>query len=96
MITLSPEGIGLLMIGAPLAITITFVSSCLAIAALAVAFGGWLVKQASIPERVMIGMGGLALLYADVRFGAGGLALLVIAASLHLLRVRRAVQPLGT
>jgi TRAP transporter 4TM/12TM fusion protein len=95
MITLSPEGAGLLLIGAPLAITITFVSSCLAIGALAVAFGGWLVKQASVPERVMMGAGGLALLYADMRFDAAGLALLAIAAALHFLRVRRAVQPLG-
>jgi TRAP transporter 4TM/12TM fusion protein len=95
MITLSPEGVGLLMIGAPLAITITFISSCLAVAALAVAFGGWLIKQASVVERVLMGMGGLALLYADVRFDTAGLVLLTIAAGLHLLRVRRAVQPLG-
>jgi TRAP transporter 4TM/12TM fusion protein len=93
MITLSPEGSGLLLIGEPLTIAITFITSCLAVGALAVAFGGWLVRQASVVERVLMGLGGLALLYADVRFDAVGLTLLAIGAGLHLLRVRRTAQP---
>ena len=93
MFTLSPEGKGLLLAGDPLSIGWTFVTACLAIAALAVAFGGWLVREANMLERVVMGLAGLALLYADVRLDAVGLALAVLAAIMHLLRVRRPAAP---
>jgi TRAP-type uncharacterized transport system fused permease subunit len=93
MITLSPEGASLLMIGAPLTIGWTLVTACLAVAALAVGLGGWFIRQANLPERVIMGLGGLALLYADLRFDAIGLTLLAIGAMLHLVRVRRAAAP---
>ena len=89
MITLSPGGVGLLMIGTPLAIALTFVTSCLAVAALAVALGGYFIKSANLVERVLMGLGGLALLYADVRFDLVGGALLLVAGALHVVRVRR-------
>jgi TRAP transporter 4TM/12TM fusion protein len=93
MITLSPEGASLLMIGEPTTIIWTFITSCLAVAALAVAFGGYLLKPANPLERALAGIGGLALLYADVRFDAVGLPLLLVAAAIHLLRVRRPTTP---
>jgi TRAP-type uncharacterized transport system fused permease subunit len=93
MFMLSPEGTGLLLIGDLPTIAITFVTSCLAVGALAVAFGGWLIRPASVVERVLMGLGGLALLYADVRYDVVGPVLLAGAATLHLVRVRRAAQP---
>jgi TRAP transporter 4TM/12TM fusion protein len=95
MFTLSPEGAGLLLQGQPLSIAWTFVTGCVAVAALAVAFGGYLIKQANLPERLLMGLAGLALLYADVRFDMIGFTLLVVAALLHMVRVRRTATPLG-
>jgi TRAP transporter 4TM/12TM fusion protein len=90
MFCLSPEGLGLLMIGDPLTIIRTLITGCLAVAALAVAFGGYIVKPANLVERVLMGLGGLALLYADPTFDAVGLVVLVAVLGLHMLRVRRA------
>lgn len=90
MFTLSPEGTGLLMIGEPATIAVTFITACVAVAALAIAFGGYFVKQANLVERVLAGVAGLALLYADVRSDLIGLLLLLVMAAIHLLRVRRA------
>jgi len=89
MITLSPEGVGLLMMGDPLTIAWTFTTACIAVAALAMAFGGYLLAQASRIERVLAGLAGLALLYADVRSDAAGLILLTLTVIMHVLRVRR-------
>lgn len=90
MFTLSPEGTGLLMIGEPATIAVTFITACVAVAALAIAFGGYFVKQANLVERMLAGVAGLALLYADVRSDLIGLLLLLVMAAIHLLRVRRA------
>jgi TRAP transporter 4TM/12TM fusion protein len=106
MFTLSPDGVGLLLLGDngsgtlsvlgdPLNIAWTFGTACLAVSALAIAFGGYLLKQATTIERVLAGLGGLALLYADPRFDAAGFALFLVAAAIHLLRVRRTGQPVG-
>jgi TRAP-type uncharacterized transport system fused permease subunit len=96
MFTLSREGQGLLLMGEPLAIIWTFVTACLAVGALAIACGGWLVRQANAAERALAALAGLALLYADMRSDGLGLALLLLALGLHLLRLRRAPPPLGT
>ena len=90
MFTLSPQGTGLLMIGDPGWLAVTFVTACVAVPALAIAFGGYFIKQANLIERVLAGLGGLALLYADVCSDLIGLLLLLVMAALHLLRVRRA------
>jgi TRAP transporter 4TM/12TM fusion protein len=90
MFTLSQDGASLLMLGAPATIAQTFVTACLAVAALAIAFGGWFIRQATVVERLLAGAAGLALLYADWRSDLAGLALLALAAGLHLLRVRGA------
>lgn len=101
MFTLSPQGAGLLLLGDngtgglsvlsdPLSIAWTCLTACVAVGALAIAFGGYLVKQANTVERVLAGVAGLALLYADPRSDALGIALLVVAAVVHLLRIRRA------
>lgn len=99
MFTLSPQGVGLLLLGDsgnglsilgdPLGIAWTFVTACLAVAALAVAFGGWLLKPANALERIGAGAAGLCLLWADPRFDALGLGLFLLTVAAHVLRVRR-------
>jgi TRAP-type uncharacterized transport system fused permease subunit len=95
MFTLSREGEGLLLRGDAATIVWTLVTSCLAVAALAVALGGWLIKQANLPERCLMGIGGLALLYASVNTDAVGGALLLIALVAHLVRLRRGATLAG-
>jgi TRAP-type uncharacterized transport system fused permease subunit len=96
MFTLSPEGATLLLLGEGGVLqglnwvtTIwTFITACVAVGALAVAFGGYLVAPASIPERVLMGVGGVALLYANPTSDLIGGALVILALALHLLRGR--------
>jgi TRAP-type uncharacterized transport system fused permease subunit len=92
MFTLTPEGLGLLLIGQPVAIAWTFLTACLAVGAFAAAFGGWLFGPASTLERLLFGLGGLGLLYADPRGDAIGAAFLALGAGLHVLRGRRAAR----
>ena len=96
MFTLSPEGATLLLLGeggvlqglSVVTTVWTFVTACIAVGALAVAFGGWFVTPASILERVLMGAGGLALLYANQTSDLIGGALVILALALHLLRGR--------
>lgn len=97
MFTLSPEGASLLMIGSVPTIIWTFVTACIAVAALAIAFGGWFIRRAGPIERIIAALAGLALLYADTRFDIAGFALLGLAAAIHLLLTRdRATGPSHT
>ncbi|NWG20874.1 MAG: TRAP transporter fused permease subunit [Chloroflexi bacterium] len=78
-------------------IAVTFFTSCIAVAALAVTFGGWLLRQANLFERAVMGIGGLALLYADLGADAIGFGLVLLGLAVHWLRVRRALQaPVNT
>ncbi|MFM9862843.1 MAG: TRAP transporter permease, partial [Micropepsaceae bacterium] len=43
MFCLSPDGVGLLLMGDPLSIAWTFGTACIAVTALAAAFGGWII-----------------------------------------------------
>jgi TRAP transporter 4TM/12TM fusion protein len=70
-------------------IVINLITSCVAVACLATAFGGWFVRQANLVERLLLGAAGMALLYADTRLDMVGVALLGTATVLHLVRVRR-------
>ncbi|MDQ3701335.1 MAG: TRAP transporter fused permease subunit [Chloroflexota bacterium] len=97
MFTLNKEGASLLLVGErgvltadPLTVAWTLVTSCLAVGALAVALGGWFFGRAGITERVLIGAGGLALLYASLTTDAIGTALLLAGLAVHLFQRRRA------
>lgn len=97
MFTLNREGATLLLLGdggiltADIGVTIwTFVTSCIAVAALAVTFGGWLLRRAEWPERILMGIGGLALLYANPTSDLIGAVFLIAGLAIHLLRIRRA------
>jgi TRAP transporter 4TM/12TM fusion protein len=89
MFTLTPEGLGILLQSETSIVLWTFGTACLAVAALAVAFGGWLLRPATWFERVMMGVGGLALLYASRNSDALGLILVALAVGVHIVRTRR-------
>ncbi len=95
MFTLSPDGLGLLLLWDTVPITTivwVFFTACLAVAAFSVAFGGWFLKDATLIERVIFGISGMLLLAADTRFDAVGFALLFVAVVLHLWRTRRELR----
>jgi TRAP-type uncharacterized transport system fused permease subunit len=89
MFCLTPAGMGLLMQGDALDIVVTTVSSCAALAALAAAFGGWIVRAATVLERAVIGAGGVALLYADPLYDIIGLLIAAAAIALHATRIEK-------
>lgn len=67
----------------------TFGTSCVAIAMFAAALGGWIRREANLFERALMGVGGMALLYADYRTDILGIGLLALALVLHWVRLRR-------
>ena len=78
---LSPNGEGLLLQGDAGQVALALLASMLAVVALAVATGAWLLRPAGVPERVLAGVAGLALLYLEplsVAIGAGVFALAVV------------------
>ena len=74
-------------------IVVNLITSCVAVGALAISFGGWIFRQATMVERVLMGLAGLALLYADTRFDLIGATLLALAFAIHMVRIRRAIVP---
>ena len=86
--TLSPEGLGILL-QAPLSDVIrSSLSAALGIAALAVAFGGWLWRAASMPERIAAGIAGVLLCYASGVSDALGIGVLDLVAFSQVARAR--------
>jgi TRAP-type uncharacterized transport system fused permease subunit len=88
MFCLSPDGVGLLLMGDGANIVWTTLTASIAVAALAAAFGGWIIAEANLSERVVAGAAGLALFYADPWFDAAGLALAAAAVVAHTARVK--------
>jgi TRAP-type uncharacterized transport system fused permease subunit len=89
---LAPGGEALLLRGPLINMLWVIPVAAIAVAALAVATGGWLLGPAGRAERVLMAAGALALLYTDPVFVAAGLAAIVVAAVLHVVR-RRSATP---
>jgi TRAP transporter 4TM/12TM fusion protein len=81
---LTGNGAALLTLGPPGTILWTAAVSALAVAALAVATGGWLLHRAGWPERVLCLLAALVLLYLEPAAIAAGAALLAVAVVIHL------------
>jgi TRAP transporter 4TM/12TM fusion protein len=81
---LSPNGEGLLLRGDAGEITLAVLASTLAVVALAVATGAWLVRAAGTPERVLAAVSALALLYLEPIAVAAGAATFALAVVVHL------------
>jgi TRAP transporter 4TM/12TM fusion protein len=96
LFTLSPEGMGVLLQAPPADVVLTSLTAATGVAALAFGLGGWLRRAATPLERALAIAGGLLLFYASPLTDALGLALAVLAAGLHLLRLRLSPTPPGT
>ncbi len=88
MFCLSPDGMGLLFQGDAGNIIWTTLTACAAVAAMAAAFGGWILREANLSERVVAAAAGLALFYADPWFDAAGFALAAAAMGAHVVRIK--------
>ncbi|WP_323959502.1 TRAP transporter fused permease subunit [Arthrobacter sp. JZ12] len=86
---LSGPGIGLLMQGGVGTVLLALVVSAVAVAALAVATGGWVLGPANVVERVLIGLGSLPLLVMEPMYIGIGAALIAVGLVLHVIRVKR-------
>ena len=81
--TLTPQGAGVLMQGPPAVIATVALTAAAGIAALAAAFGGWILGPASRIERVLAGLAGALLCYAAGWADVAGLTLLGLVLFLH-------------
>jgi TRAP-type uncharacterized transport system fused permease subunit len=87
---LSPHGEALLLEGEVTWMVLAFVLAAVAVAALAVTTGAWLLGPARWPERALCGAGGLALLYLEPLWAAVGLGLTALGVVIHRLTRSRA------
>jgi TRAP-type uncharacterized transport system fused permease subunit len=69
-------------------VTQTFITSLIAVAAMALGMGGWILRLATPIERILAGVGGVLLLYTDWRTDVIGGVMVVAAIVLHVLRTR--------
>jgi TRAP transporter 4TM/12TM fusion protein len=86
---LSPNGEALLMQGSVLEILLVLAVSVVAVAALAVTTGAWLVRSAAWPERLLCGLAALLLLFLEPRVVGIGLAVVAVTVVVHLLTWHR-------
>jgi TRAP-type uncharacterized transport system fused permease subunit len=83
----------LLLEGDLLTIVIACISGALAVVALAVVTGAWVLGPATWPERVLFGIGALALLVTEPIWIGFGVVAMAAGVGLHLMRRRRDVPP---
>jgi TRAP transporter 4TM/12TM fusion protein len=88
---LSPNGEGVLGVGSPSQIALTLLVSAVAVAALAVVTGGWMIGPARWPERAVCAVAAVLLLYLEPAWVLAGLGALAVGIALHLLTRRRAL-----
>ena len=87
--TLDRSGMGVLL-QAPLPDVLrTSLTAALGVAALAAAFGGWIRRAASFPERVAAAVAGVLLFAPNAGSDVAGVALSLLVLAAHLTRVRR-------
>ncbi|AUI51462.1 TRAP transporter permease [Arthrobacter crystallopoietes] len=86
---LSGPGIGLLMQGGIGTVLLALAVSATAVAALAVATGGWIIGPANWLERAVIGLGSLPLLVMEPMFLAVGAGAIAVGLLLHVIRIKR-------
>jgi TRAP transporter 4TM/12TM fusion protein len=83
MFTLTPEGLGILLQAPVATVLISSVTAAVGVAALAAAFGGWLLGPLERTDRWLLGAGGGLLVYASAWADLAGLALIVVVLFLH-------------
>jgi TRAP-type uncharacterized transport system fused permease subunit len=96
MFTLDTSGgVALLAMGPTQEIVLATVTGCLAIVAMVGGVGGWIVRPASWPERIVLIVASGLLFYTGTLQDLIGLALLIAGIGLHLLRTRRGASGTG-
>jgi TRAP-type uncharacterized transport system fused permease subunit len=86
---LAPQGEGLLIEGGPVTVLAATASAAAAVAALAVCTGGWLLGPAGWADRILFGVGGVALLVINWIGTAVGATAILAGGVVHLLSRRR-------
>jgi len=86
MFTLDPKGLGILLKGPVMDVIWTTLTAFIGIAALAGGVENWLFKKTTFYERIMLIMGGLALVYPEPLYDMVGLGLIVVAVISQKLR----------
>jgi TRAP-type uncharacterized transport system fused permease subunit len=81
---LAPAGEGLLLEGDLLTVVVASLSTAVGVAGLAVATGAWVIGPARWPERLLCGLGGLALLWTTPLLIGVGLAVIAAGLALHV------------
>ena len=74
--TLTPDGLGVLLLAPVVTVVVSSGTAAVGVAALAAAFGGWLLGPLGQVERVLLATGGGLLVYASTYADLFGLALL--------------------
>lgn len=88
---LSERGVGLLLEGGVTTVLIAFTTSTVAVAALAVVTGAWLIGPAKIPERLLFLVAAIALLVMEPLWIGIGAAFIAAGVVVHLIGRRKAV-----
>ncbi|MDQ3693075.1 MAG: TRAP transporter fused permease subunit [Chloroflexota bacterium] len=91
----SDTGVQLLGIGDPLAVVLSTITACLAIVALVFGVGGWIIQPATWLERALLIPAAGLLLYTGPVQDIAGLALLVAALAIHVVRIRGSTPTLS-
>jgi TRAP-type uncharacterized transport system fused permease subunit len=89
--TLHPDGVTLLLKGDPVSIFWTFITALVGIFALAAGMDGWMFKETTWYERIILVVAGVALVYPSLVFDVSGLAL--VGAAVVSQKVLRKTDP---
>jgi TRAP transporter 4TM/12TM fusion protein len=88
--TLSPEGLGILLLAPLPDVLRSSATAALGVAAFAMGLGGWLRGPATLPERAGATAAGLLLCYAHPIADIAGVTILAAVVTLHLVRTGKA------
>lgn len=94
MFVLDPEGQGILLKGSWDTIAISSVTAMIGIVALAGGAQGWFLKMTSVPERLMLIVAGLALVYPHTMADALGIVLIALVILMQKIRKEATLLPL--
>ena len=83
MFTLTPEGLGVLLLAPVVTVLVSSGTAAVGVAALAAAFGGWLLGPLGRVERVLLATGGGLLVYASMYADLSGLVIVGVVFFLH-------------
>jgi TRAP transporter 4TM/12TM fusion protein len=81
--TLTPDGLGLLLLTGPATVLTAALTAALGLSALAAALSGWVRGHLTLSNRMLLALSGVLLCYADTRADLAGLAISAVVLFLH-------------